>query len=130
MAALQALIDEKVGKRQGDPDPEYYTLAAKEYGGAGNSGCSATLGKTASSSCLFYDVTLGDMDVNCTSAQDLGLNYPDYGGPVNCYMDGAFMGVLSKSNSADLIAYGRDTGWDFATGIGTINATNLVNAWP
>jgi hypothetical protein len=72
----------------------------KSMAAAGNSGCSATLGKTASSSCLFYDVTLGDMDVNCTSAQDLGLNYPDYGGPVNCYMDGAFMGVLSKSNSA------------------------------
>jgi hypothetical protein len=130
MAAIQALIDEKTGKRQGNPDPEYYVLAAKEYGGGGSSTCNSTLGKATSSSCLFYDVTLGDMDMNCTSAQDLGLNYPDYSGPVNCYMDGAFMGVLSKSNSAYQIAYGSGTGWDLATGIGTVNATNLVNAWP
>src|SRR4029077_10804376 len=27
-------------------------------------------------------------------------------------------------------AYGTTTGWDFATGIGSINATNLVNNWP
>jgi subtilase family serine protease len=130
MAAIQALIDEKAGKRQGDPDPEYYALAAKEYGGGGSSTCNSTLGKAISSGCLFYDVTLGDMDMNCTSAQDLGLNYPDYSGPVNCFMDGAFMGVLSKSNSAYQIGYGTETGWDLATGIGTVNATNLVNAWP
>src|SRR5207245_770035 len=39
------------------------------------------------------------------------------------------VGVLSTSNSAFSPAYGSATGWDFATGIGTVNAANLVNNW-
>jgi hypothetical protein len=38
--------------------------------------------------------------------------------------------VLSTSNGAFQPAYGTTAGWDFATGIGTINAANLVNSWP
>jgi subtilase family serine protease len=37
--------------------------------------------------------------------------------------------VLSTSNSAYARAYGTGTGWNFATGLGTLNATNLVNDW-
>jgi subtilase family serine protease len=130
MAAVQALINEKTGAKQGNPAPEYYALAAKEYGAGGNSSCNSSLGNATSSACVFYDVTLGDMDTNCTSAQDLGLNFRDYSGPVDCFMDGEFMGVLSTSNAAYQIAYGTTTGWDFATGIGTVNVANLVSAWP
>jgi len=39
-------------------------------------------------------------------------------------------GVLSTSDSSYLPAYGTATGWDFATGIGTVNAANLANNWP
>ena len=127
---LQVLIDEKVGARQGNPAPEYYSLAAKEYGRSGNSGCNSTLGNATSSNCVFYDVTLGDMDTNCTSAEDLGLEFTDDSDPVDCYMGGEFMGVLSTSSTAYQIPFGSGTGWDFATGIGTVNAANLVNAWP
>jgi hypothetical protein len=34
--------------------------------------------------------------------------------------------VLSTSDSAYKPAYGATTGWDFATGIGSLNAYNLV----
>jgi uncharacterized membrane protein len=40
------------------------------------------------------------------------------------------VGVLSTSNTSFALAYGTTIGWDFATGIGTVNATNLVNNWP
>jgi subtilase family serine protease len=130
MAAVQALIDEKTGARQGNPASAYYALAAREYGGADNTACTSTFGSAAAQSCVFYDVTLGDMSTNCTSAQDLGFTFADYDGPVDCYMGGAFMGVLSTSNSADQPAFGAAPGWDFATGIGTVNVANLVNAWP
>jgi subtilase family serine protease len=128
MAAVQALIDEKAGSRQGNPAPAYYALASKEY--AGNTSCNSSLGNAVSPSCVFHDVTLGDMDTSCSSAQDLGFNAPDYSGPVGCYMDGEFMGVLSTANASDQMAYGAATGWDFATGLGTVNVANLVNAWP
>src|SRR5260370_14236896 len=53
----------------------------------------------------------------------------DWVGP-NCYLAGAPVGVLSTSNTAFAPAYGATLGWDFATGIGTVNAANLVNNWP
>jgi subtilase family serine protease len=117
MAAIQALVNQKAGGRQGNPNPTYYSLAATEYGASGDSSCNSTLGNAAGSSCIFYDVTQGDMDVNCT-------------GTHNCYLPSGTHGVLSTSNSAYQPAYGTQTGWDFATGIGTVNAANLVNNWP
>jgi hypothetical protein len=117
MAGIQALVNQHAGGPQGNPNPVYYSLAATEYGATGDSSCNSTLGNTVSSSCVFYDVTLGDMDVNCT-----GTN--------NCYLPSGTFGVLSTSNSSYLPAYGTTTGWDFATGIGTVNAANLVSNWP
>lgn len=132
MAGIQALVDQKKAARQGNPDPVLYSLAATEYGAAGNSGCNSTKGNAAKTSCVFYDVTLGDNDVNCTSGQLLGFGGHGItsNGPVNCYLDGAQMGVLSTSNTSYKPAYKATTGWDFSTGIGTVNAKNLVNAWP
>jgi len=117
MAGIQALVNQKAGGPQGNPNPVYYSLAAGEYGASGNSACSSTLGNAVGSSCIFYDVTQGDMDVNCI-------------GTHNCYLPSGTNGVLSTSNSAYQPAYGTTTGWDFATGIGTVNAFNLVNNWP
>jgi len=116
MAGIQALINQKAGGPQGNPAPVYYQLAAAEYGAAGNSSCNSSNGSAVSASCIFYDVTLGDMDVDCT-------------GP-NCYLADGSVGVLSTANSSFSPAYGTGVGWDFATGIGTINASNLVNGWP
>jgi pro-kumamolisin-like protein/IPT/TIG domain-containing protein len=116
MAGIQALVNQKTASRQGNPNPVYYQLAASEYGSSGNGSCNSSNGNTVSNSCIFYDVTLGDMDVDCV-------------GP-NCYLGAGSVGVLSTSNSAFAPAYGTTMGWDFATGIGTVNATNLVNNWP
>jgi subtilase family serine protease len=112
MAGIQALVVEKWG-RQGNPNPVYYKIAKSEYGSSGSSSCNSSLGKGVKSSCVFYDVTAGDMDVNCT-------------GTHNCYRPSGTNGVLSTSNSSYKPAYGTKTGWDFATGIGTLNAYNLV----
>ena len=133
MAGIQALVDQKLAARQGNPNPVLYTLASTEYGLSGNTACNSTLGKTVASTCIFYDVTLGDNDVNCASALELGLT--DLGltylGPVNCYgTPGNEMGVLSTSNTSYVPAHATTKGWDFATGIGSINAYNLVHAWP
>jgi subtilase family serine protease len=111
-AGIQALVNQKWGK-QGNPNPVYYKIAAAEYGAKGSSTCNSTLGKSVASSCVFYDVTLGDMDANCTGSHD-------------CYLDGGKNGVLSTSTTAYKPAYATITGWDFATGIGTVNAYNLV----
>ena len=126
MAGIQALVNQKAGGRQGNPNPAYYSLAASEYGASGDSSCNSTLGNTAGSSCIFYDVTQGDMDVPCYNYSP-SLIYDCYLGVES---QGNGYGVLSTSNVAYQLAYGTTTGWDFATGIGSVNAANLVNNWP
>ncbi|HVJ51555.1 MAG TPA: S53 family peptidase [Aliidongia sp.] len=116
LAAIQALVNQHVGARQGNPNPVYYALAATEYGAGGSTTCNSSLGNGVAASCIFYDVIQGDMDVNCT-------------GTHNCYLPSGTNGVLSTSNTAYQPAYKTGTGWDFATGIGTVNAANLVNNW-
>jgi subtilase family serine protease len=116
MAGIQALVNEKNGSKQGNPNVAYYALANNEYGTGGNSSCNSTLGNAVGSSCVFYDVTLGDMDVPCTGFRD-------------CYTPSGSIGVLSTSDHSYEPAYGTTTGWDFSTGIGTVNAYNLVNQW-
>jgi subtilase family serine protease len=132
LAGIQALVNQKKAARQGNPNPVYYALANSEYGAAGNSKCNSTKGKSANASCVFYDVTLGDNDVNCTSGQVLGVSGGGItsNGPVNCDLGTAGMSVLSTSNASYKPAYKATTGWDFSTGIGTVNAKNLVKAWP
>jgi hypothetical protein len=57
------------------------------------------------------------MDVNCRGSN-------------NCYRPSGTEGVLSTVDNSYSPAYGTTTGWDFATGIGSVNAANLVNNWP
>lgn len=109
-------MNQKTGARHGNPNVVYYALAATEYGKAGSSTCNSTLGNKTGSGCIFHDVTLGDNDAPCT-------------GSISCYLDGGKIGVLSKSDSSYQPAFAATTGWDFSTGIGTINVDNLINAW-
>ncbi len=116
MAAIQSLINQRTGSRQGNPNPAYYSLANTEYGATGSESCTSSLGNGVAGDCIFYDVTEGDIDVPCK------------GGP-NCYTPSGKYGVLSTSNSSFRPAYKAGTGWNFATGIGTVNAYNLVMAF-
>ncbi len=117
MAGIQALVNQKTGVRQGNPNFVYYSLAAAQYGTSGDAACNSTLGAGVDSSCIFYDVTQGDNDVSCI-------------GKINCYQPQGANGVLSTSNSAYQPAFATNVGWDFPTGLGTVNAYNLVTNWP
>jgi subtilase family serine protease len=116
MAAIQSLVNQKTAARQGNPNPTYYKLAAAEYGTSGSSNCNSTKGNGVASTCVFYDVTQGDMDVNCT-------------GTHSCYKPSGTYGVLSTSTTSYSKAYGTTTGYDYATGLGSVNAYNLVTQW-
>ncbi len=117
LAGMMALIEQKTGSMQGNANTVFYQLAAAEYGAHGNASCNSSLGTGAASTCVFYDVTAGDMDVDCV-------------GTHNCYLPSGKYGVLSTSNTSYQPAYGTGGGWDFSTGLGTVNAANLVSAWP
>ena len=121
LAGIQALINQSSGQSWGNMNTEYYQLAAAEYANSGTlASCNSSNGTASGSTCIFHDVTQGDIDVNCTgttAAADC------FGSPST-----TVQGVLSTSNSTLSPAYGTTPGWDFATGLGSVNVANLVTA--
>jgi subtilase family serine protease len=116
VAGIQALVNQKMADRQGNPNPVYYRLAAREYGDAGNSSCDSSRGTAGGKDCVFHDVTAGNDSQDCA-------------GPYYCYQPAGRYGVMSKSDEFYQPAFQTHPGYDYPTGIGTIDAANLVNAW-
>jgi hypothetical protein len=103
MASIQALINQKNGGRQGNANFHYYPLANNDYV-AGN--CKAAAGTASNVSvtlpglgCNFHDIVTGDN--------------------------------RSKQNSADTTGLGfyAGTGFDEASGLGSVNIANVANNW-
>jgi subtilase family serine protease len=118
MAGLQALINEHTGSAWGNANTVLYRLAAWEYGPSGSALCNSSKGNGISSACLFNDVRLGDDDQDCIA------------GTADCFAPSGHLGVLSTSTAAYRPSFLATNGYDFPTGIGTINAANLVWGWP
>ncbi|GLQ48012.1 hypothetical protein GCM10007862_30630 [Dyella lipolytica] len=123
MAGIQALINQASGQNSGNILPALYNIAAKEYGTNASpnrsmlSTCNS--GSSAGSSCVFNNVTVGNNDVPCAQ----GSNDCYTGPSVETY------GVVSAGGSAELApAWNANSGYSLATGLGSVNVTNLVNA--
>jgi hypothetical protein len=101
MASIQSLVVQHKGGRQGNPNPRYYALANSEYGPGGSTACNSAKGNGVASSCIFYDVTMGDIIADC-QAHNGGTKY-------NCYLPSGLVGALSTSNSAYQPAYRTGT---------------------
>jgi hypothetical protein len=116
-AGFQALVDQKTGNRQGNPNYRLYKLAASQYGVHGNATCNSNHGNKVNPHCIFRDVTIGDNDMPCI------------GSTPECYDPSGLVGVMSTTPIAYRPTFLATVGWDFATGIGTVNVADLVNAW-
>jgi subtilase family serine protease len=129
MAGVQALVNESVGTPyQGDPNFVYYALNAFQNAFVGQSACDSNLGTKVNPRCVFHDVTVGDMDVNC-------LPFTNFiSGPVlgtfNCYIPSGTNGVMSLVNNKYEPTYAAKPGYDFASGIGSVDVFNLLRSWP
>jgi hypothetical protein len=133
LAGIQALVNQKTGSRQGNPNSVYYSMAASSLGDSGT--CNSDRGEPDASTlpppaCVFNDVTVGDMAVPCRgSAWTMGTLTGD------CYgyssHGGTNYGALSPTPSGSPYApgFGATPGWDYATGLGSINAYALVTNW-
>jgi hypothetical protein len=107
-AGIMALINQKTGERQGNANFVFYKMAAA----SGNSCDSATVPTTGANNCIFYDIPAG-----FTNAMPCASGSPD------CTVStaGDSIGVLS--------GFSTGTGYDQATGLGSVNVDNLVNQW-
>jgi len=113
MAGIMALINQKAGSPQGNPNSQLYSLAAKQNYGS----CKAET-VTNSSSCFFNDIGAGS---NATMPNTIAM--PCAAASPNCTVNtsGDSVGVLS--------GFAATAGFDNATGLGSLNVANVVNGW-
>jgi hypothetical protein len=121
-AGIQALINQRIGGRQGTPAYSLYQIGRLQYNGAGTgygsaATCNSELGTGSVSGCVFHDVTLGETTMPC------------FLGTQDCYAGAAVaqIGRLSSDGTGSP-AYAATAGWDYATGLGSVNVANLVAA--
>jgi len=116
-AGVMALINQKTGERQGNANEVLYSLARLEFGSAKNplssglSACSSDLGENVGASCIFHDVVTGDNTVPC-----------DHDSP-NCSLKNVSSGLGVTTG------YYATAGYDPASGLGSVNVSNLVTGW-
>ncbi len=104
MASVQALINQRNGGRQGNPNFHYYPLANADF--TAGTGCQAVNGTATSStvtlpaaSCNFHDIVAGSNRVPSKAGDTVGLGF-DAG-----------------------------AGFDAATGLGSVNIANVATNW-
>lgn len=100
LAGVMALVDQKMGAPQGLANPFFYQLAAQQN--QSSPGACLASGPPGAS-CTILDITSGNNIVPCLS-----------GGP-DC------------PNGS--LGFAAAPGYDLTTGLGSVNATNLINNW-
>ena len=110
---VMALVNQKTGQRQGNANYVLYKLAAQN-----GASCASNPAAVGNASCIFYDVVSGNNSVACQ------------GGSPNCSngTSGGY-GIMVSPGSPSTPAWTTTAGYDLATGLGTVNAANLVNNW-
>ncbi|MBZ5671790.1 MAG: Ig-like domain repeat protein [Acidobacteriia bacterium] len=110
-AGIMALVNQVYG-RQGNANYALYPLAVQ----TGNS-CTADATAVSKTSCIFYDIRKGNNSVACV------------GGSRNCSNTSSSGYGIMVSGSPASAAWTTTTGYDLATGLGSVNVANLVNKW-
>ncbi len=107
-AGILSLVNQKTGSRQGNANYVLYNLASQQN--KAGTACSAITG-TPAAGCVFNDVTTDTISMPCLK------------GTPNCTV------TNSERSYGVLSGYSASAGYDLATGLGSVNAANLVNNW-
>ncbi len=108
-AGILALVNQKTHARQGNANFVFYKLAAEQNPANCNVNGNAILLTAPAASCIFNDITADTNAVPCAKSSP------------NCGTEGGPIGVLT--------GYTSGVGYDLTTGLGSVNAANLVNNW-
>lgn len=115
-AGIMALINQQQGARQGNANPLLYKIAQSETFSNCNS---SNMPLAGSATCVFYDVTKGNNSVPCAGKSSTTCSSQTTG----------TTGVLVTAGGSSTPAWTTGTGYDTATGLGSVNVTNLAAAW-
>lgn len=103
--------------QSGNLAPLFYQLAAAQYANKlARSVCNSSLGNKISPGCTFYNVTAGNNAEPCIK------------GSVDCVGGAVGAGILYNRAVTPKEAYPAQLGYSLATGLGTVNVTNLVSS--
>ena len=112
MAGVMALINQKSGASQGSPNTVLYELAARQS----YAKCSAEAVKATNTSCIFNDIDTGTNAMACVN--------PELQESPDCAV------MYAGDPAGILTGFKAGTGYDEATGLGSLNVANAVNNWP
>ena len=109
-AGMMALVQQKTASQLGNVNYVLYKLGNTQYSGSGEASCTSDHAVTGNS-CMFYDVTDSNDSVPCFETT------------TDCTpaVAGDEFGVLPGFNAGP--------GYDLVTGLGSVNAYNLVENW-
>ena len=133
VAAILALADQtqitaaQKDGRQGLVNPTLYAAAAAEYNSAALlTACNAGQGAISNTGCIFYDITAGSNAQPCSVA-NYAANAASSMPASICGNDtGDATGIMEAGAAQDYVAA---SGFDIATGLGSINAAGLIAAF-
>jgi hypothetical protein len=115
-AGIISMVVQKTGQRQGNINYVLYPMAAI----AGNTCTSAV---NPLSTCVFYDVNPPVVANNSVACQGGAPNCSNTSTAANAF------GILTTTAGGTTPAFITTPNYDLATGLGSVNATNLVNKW-
>jgi subtilase family serine protease len=107
-AGILSLVNQKTGSRQGNANYVLYNLASQQN--KAGTACSSITG-TPAAGCVFNDLTTDTIAMPCLK------------GAPNCTV------TTSSDRYGVLSGYASTPGYDLASGLGSVNAANLVNSW-
>ncbi len=116
-AGIMSLVNQKTKSSQGLANYVLYSLGGQQYGSTASpnssqtKACNASSDQTGANTCTFYDISVGSNAQPCNN------------GTANCIT------AVPTDLNGILTGYSSTTGYDPATGLGSVNAENLVNNW-
>ncbi len=110
-AAIMALVNQQTGQRQGNPNYVLYKLAGK-------SGSTCTSAANPANTCIFYDIPAGSNNSVACAGGSFGCS--------NQSNAGNQFGILEINGTP---SFNTTANYDLATGLGSVNVTNLVKNW-
>jgi hypothetical protein len=127
-AAIMALVNQATGQRQGNANYVLYNLASADSNYTGSK-CESSLGQTPAAGCVFNDVTKGNNAVACDAGTPNCNNTANVSGQF-----GVVICTTSTSPACPAVdngqpAFQAGAKYDLATGLGSINVTNLLAKW-
>jgi hypothetical protein len=128
-AGIMALVNQSQATAQ-NPAPRQGNANYVLYAMANKSGASCASATPVAAGCVFNDVTKGSSALPTGGAGIGTISVPCRGGVPGCSASlSTQIGVLDDPSNPGTLAWNAGTGYDRATGLGSVNVGSLASSW-